>query len=162
MLAVAVDHPPFGEPVRLAAADLMRILVSLHISGHRHAFNLEGDNDEVAVIWADAQVDLPRYVDDVLSVDGELGFVGSATFSQGASKVDVQVRRYFTVGAAGYPNLEWGSYETLGAETLASGATYSRFSDGSEAHISVDPADERTGRFGLTTPLTDSTQQGPT
>jgi hypothetical protein len=44
----------------------MRLLASLEESGHRHAFNLEGDNNEVAVIWADARVDLPTFIEEAL------------------------------------------------------------------------------------------------
>lgn len=75
----------------------------------------------------------------------ELGFLGGATFYRNDSKVDVDVRRYFSTDAAGAPNRWWGEYEIVGDETLTSGAAHGRFSDGSEADISLEATSERTG-----------------
>ena len=45
-----------------------------------------------------------------MTVEGELGFLGGATFYQGETKVHLMVRRYFANDERGLVNRWWGTY----------------------------------------------------
>jgi hypothetical protein len=51
----------------------------------------------------------------------------------------------------------WGVYVTDPGEGDRGDVFYARFSDGSEAEVSLQPRNERCGRFVVTSPLGDST-----
>jgi hypothetical protein len=88
-----------------------------------------------------------------------LAFLGGATFYQGDTKVEAMVRRYFATDERGVANRWWGTYVDGPEESLTSGDAYARFSDGSEAAVSIEVADATSGRFTVSGPLADSTQR---
>jgi hypothetical protein len=94
-----------------------------------------------------------------MTVEGELGFLGGATFYQGETKVHLMVRRYFANDERGLVNRWWGTYVDAPEESLASGDAYARFSDGSEAEINIETDDATSGRFIASSPLADSTER---
>jgi hypothetical protein len=92
-------------------------------------------------------------------VEGELGFIGGTTFYQGETKVDALVHSYFATDEQGVANRWWGRYTDAPDGSLTSGDAYARFSDGSEADVSIEAVDATSGRFIVTTPLADSTKR---
>jgi hypothetical protein len=103
--------------------------------------------------------------DALRAMKDEAGFLGDATFYQAGAKVEVYARRYWAEDSAGRPCRWWGYYVVAkagtaaasGGTTVANGAAYARFSDGSEADIAIKALSNQAGRFDVLGTLADST-----
>ena len=93
-----------------------------------------------------------------VAVKEMLGFRGGATFYRDGLKVSVGATRYYSADDDGIANRWWGTYVVTSTDgALADGAAYARFSDGSEAGITIEATDATTGRFVVAGSLADST-----